>query len=95
MRISKKKLMAILATLAFAVVMLGIAFENFFVMWLGWGLIFVGLEAVTVVHTEAEDTLSEQVQLGTLSKNRVWSVIWKSLVGTLIVWLFFHLVFGL
>jgi hypothetical protein len=93
--LSKKKALAVVASLAFAVVMFGIVTDEFFVMWLGWGLMFAGLEAITVVHDEDGDTLSEQIQFGTLSKNKVWNIIWKSVTGAVLIWLLFHLPFGL
>jgi Zn-dependent membrane protease YugP len=91
----KRVALAIAASLAFVVVMLGILTDEFFVMWLGWALMFAGLEAITVVHEEKDDTLSEQIQFGTLSKNKVWNVIWKSVTGAVLIWLLFHLPFGL
>jgi Zn-dependent membrane protease YugP len=92
---TKKKALAVVASLAFIVVMLGILTDEFFVMWLGWGLMFAGLEAITVVHEEDDDTLSEQIQLGTLSKSMFWNIAWKSVVGAVLIWLLFHLPFGL
>lgn len=79
----------------FAVVVFGLVTDRFFIMWFGWGMIFLFLEAYALFRRAPEDTLSEQVQKGTLSRSGLWNAVWKSLVGALIVWLFFHLVFGL
>jgi hypothetical protein len=92
---TKKVTLAVAALISTFVVLLGITIDNFFVMWLGWGIMFLGLEVPALIDRASDDTLSEQVQKGTLSSTTVWNVIWKSLVGTLLIWLFFHLVFGL
>lgn len=92
---SSQRIQASAAAAAFLVVLVGIFMANFFVMWLGWGIMFIGLEAVSLRDLRKDDTLSEQIWKGTFSKSTAWRVFWKSSVGVLLVWLFGHFVLGI
>jgi hypothetical protein len=93
--VTRKKLEQIaISTVAFLVVIVGILTDSMFVAWVGWGVLFAGLEIRALIDQSKGDTLSEQVWLGTLSKNRFWAVFWKVFVACLLTWLFFHLLLG-
>lgn len=82
------------AGIASLILVVSVLANAYFLTWLAWGLIFVILEARALIDARADDTLSENIQKGTLSRTFFWNVFWKASVGTLLVWLIFHLLFG-
>jgi hypothetical protein len=89
-----KGLLLAAALVSFAVIVWAILIDNFFLMWIGWGLMFAGLEIVSLRDLRKGDTLSEQVWLGTLSKTGAWSIFWRSAIAALLIWLIFHFLLG-
>ena len=87
---------ATLAALAvgFAIIAAAVVTDQYFLTWFAWGALFVVLESKALIDRTKGDTLSEQVQKGTLSRNLLWKVFWSASVGTLLVWLIFHLLLG-
>lgn len=91
---SDRVITAIVAVVLAACGGAAVVFGLDFVAWLFWGIIFVVLELRALINDERDDTLSEQIWKGTLSKHFVWSVFWKTTVFSFLTWLAYHLTLG-
>jgi hypothetical protein len=94
MRNLKAAVTAILV-ISFVTILVGFWADEFFLAWIGWGMIFVTLEVYTLNRAQKGDTLSEQIWLGTLSKNKAWSGFWVVVLAVFMSWLTTHLLLGL
>jgi len=91
---NRKQVLTALVISLTGILLLGIWLDNFFLAWLGWGLIFAAMEFSGLTANAKGDTLSEQVWLGTRSRSRGWKVFWVTGVTFLLVWLIYHFITG-
>lgn len=92
---SRKEILSAAVMAVTGITIAGIWTDNFFIVWLGWGLVFCFLETAGLSSRRKGDTLSEQVWLGTRSKSLGWRIVWLFGTVTLLLWLIFHFITGL
>lgn len=61
------------------------------VLWVVWGLLFVGIEGVAVVNDKRDDTLSEHLRLWFRTDTKRGRTAWLVVSGAFFAWFIPHI----